>query len=79
MYSSFNPFAIQDTIISSSFKFQLVMDKNIYYSFFETSHTTIYRDEPYEGYNKMILGLFDRSSLYKIEASRYPDQEFLLS
>lgn len=44
MYSSFNPFAVQDNILAASFKFQLTMDKHISYNFFETSHTTIISD-----------------------------------
>lgn len=51
MYSSFNPFAVQDHIISASFKLQLFMDKYTEYEFFSTSLTTITSDEAFEGYN----------------------------
>jgi hypothetical protein len=34
MYSSFNPFAVQDHIVSASFKLQLFMDKYTEYEFF---------------------------------------------
>jgi hypothetical protein len=79
MYSSFNPFAVQDNILAASLKLQLVMDKYIYYNFFETSHTNIISDESMFDYNKKILGFFDRANMYKIEASSYPDQIFMLS
>jgi len=55
------------------------MDDKITYEFFETSITSISNDEEYNGYNKKILGLFDRASLYKIKASNFPDKDFMLS
>ena len=65
MYSSFNPFAVKDSINAASSELELVMNGNIYYKFFQTSHTSIYHHEDLnKKYN--LLGFFDRADLYKL-------------
>ena len=65
MYSSLNPFAVKDSILAASSRLELVMNGNIHYDFFQTSHTTILDDSQLNSKQK-LLGLFDRADLYKL-------------
>ena len=41
MYSSFNPFAVRDSVVTASFELDLQVGSHNQYRFFETSHATI--------------------------------------
>jgi hypothetical protein len=78
MYSSFNPFAVKDSIVTATSRLQLVMNGNNYYTFFASSHTTVTDDDSLANKHK-LMGFFERADLYMVQTSSYPDQDFSLS
>lgn len=75
MYSPINPFVVKDIVVGARSEVLLRVDGRLDYRFFQTSHASI--EEKLSG--DIFSSEQNDMDLWRVQMSRFPDENFLLS